>query len=83
MPLPSCARSMDSNNSLETELKKARQELAGYKIELHQTRGYLQCILQNSEDMIFATEVGGMLISFSKGGEKVLGYSFMELIGVF
>ncbi len=74
---------MDSNNSLETELKKARQELAGYKIELHQTRGYLQCILQNSEDMIFATEVGGMLISFSKGGEKVLGYSFVELIGTY
>ena len=74
---------MDSNSSLETELKKARQELAGYKIELHQTRGYLQCILQNSEDMIFATEVGGMLISFSKGGEKVLGYSFVELIGTY
>ncbi len=83
MPLPSCARSMDSNSSLETELKKARQELAGYKIELHQTRGYLQCILQNSEDMIFATEVGGMLISFSKGGEKVLGYSLVELIGTY
>ena len=74
---------MDSTNSLETELKKARQELAGYKIELHQTRGYLQCILQNSEDMIFATEVGGILISFSRGGEKVLGYSFMELIGTY
>jgi PAS domain S-box-containing protein len=74
---------MDSNSSLETELKKARQELAGYKIELHQTRGYLQCILQNSEDMIFATEVGGILISFSKGGEKVLGYSFAELIGTY
>ncbi len=83
MPLLNCARSMDSNSSLETELKKARQELAGYKIELHQTRGYLQCILQNSEDMIFATEVGGILISFSKGGEKVLGYSFAELIGTY
>ncbi len=74
---------MDSNNSLKIELKKAKQELAGYKIELHQTRGYLQCILQNSEDMIFATEVGGMLISFSKGGEKLLGYSFEELIGTY
>ena len=76
-------RSMGSNKSLEIELKKAKQELAGYKIELHQTRGYLQCILQNSEDMIFATEVGGMLISFSKGGEKVLGYSPAELIGTY
>jgi PAS domain S-box-containing protein len=31
--------------------------------------------------MIFAAEVGGMLISFSKGGEKVLGFSWEELIG--
>lgn len=44
-------------------------------------RGYLQCILQNSEDIIFAAEVDGMLISFSKGGEKVLGFSWEELIG--
>lgn len=72
---------MESNNSLQTELKRVKQELAGYKIELHQTRGYLQCILQSSEDIIFATEVGGMLISFSKGGEKVLGYTWEELVG--
>lgn len=72
---------MESNNSLQTELKRVKQELAGYKIELHQTRGYLQCILQSSEDIIFATEVDGMLISFSKGGEKVLGYTWEELAG--
>ncbi|RJX28331.1 MAG: PAS domain S-box protein [Desulfurivibrio sp.] len=72
---------MESHNSLQTELKRVKQELAGYKIELHQTRGYLQCILQSSEDIIFATEVDGMLISFSKGGEKVLGYSWEELAG--
>jgi len=72
---------MESNNPLQSELKRIKQKLASYQIELHQTRGYLQCILQNSEDMIFATEVSGMLISFSKGGEKVLGYSWEELIG--
>jgi len=72
---------MESNNSLQTELKRVKQELAGYRIELHQTRGYLQCILQSSEDIIFATEVDGMLISFSKGGEKVLGYTWEELAG--
>ena len=72
---------MESNNLLQRELKKVKQELASYKMELEQTRGYLQCILQNSEDMFFATEVGGMLISFSKGGEKVLGHAWEELIG--
>jgi PAS domain S-box-containing protein len=72
---------MESNNPLQSELRRVKQKLASYTIELHQTRGYLQCILQNSEDMIFAAEVGGMLISFSKGGEKVLGFSWEELIG--
>lgn len=72
---------MESNNPLQGELKRIKQKLASYQIELHQTRGYLQCILQNSEDMIFATEVSGILISFSKGGEKVLDYSWEELIG--
>ena len=72
---------MDSNDSLLAEIRKLKQEVTSHKIELHQARGYLQCILQNSEDMIFATEVGGMLISFSKGAEKVLGYSLLELVG--
>jgi PAS domain S-box-containing protein len=72
---------MESNNPLQSELRRVKQKLASYTIELHQTSGYLQCILQNSEDMIFAAEVDGMLISFSKGGEKVLGFSWEELIG--
>ena len=72
---------MESKNDLDKELKKARRELASYKIELHQTRGYLHCILQNSADMIFATDVTGILVSFSKGAEQVLGYSLEEVVG--
>jgi two-component system NtrC family sensor kinase len=74
---------MESNNSLERKLKKVTQELSSHKIELHQTRGYLQCILQNSNDMIFATDVDGMIVSFSKGGEKVLGYTWEEVAGYY
>ncbi len=74
---------MESNNSLELRLKKVTQELSSHKIELHQTRGYLQCILQNSNDMIFATDVDGMIVSFSKGGEKVLGYNWEEIAGYY
>lgn len=74
-------KSTESNSSLETELKKARWELASHKIELHQTRGYLQCILENAADLIFATDAEGLLISFSKGGENVLGYSRGEVMG--
>jgi len=75
------AKSMELNNSVASELKKVTRELESYKIELHQTRGYLHCILQNSSDMIFATDVTGIVISFSKGAEKVLGYSLGEVIG--
>lgn len=74
---------MESNKSLELKLKKVTQELSSHKIELYQTRGYLQCILQNSNDMIFATDVDGMIVSFSKGGEKVLGYTWEEAAGAY
>ncbi len=74
---------MVSNDILEQELKRLSRELSSHRIELHQTRGYLQCILQNSNDMIFATDVDGILVSFSKGGEKVLGYTWKEVAGCF
>jgi hypothetical protein len=57
---------MESNNSLELKLKKVTQELSSHRIELHQTRGYLQCILQNSNDMIFACGWNDRL--FQQGG---------------
>jgi PAS domain S-box-containing protein len=69
------------NRSLEAKLKRVTWELASYKIELHKTTGYLQCILQNATDLIFATDAEGLLVSFSKGGEKVLGYSWDEIVG--
>ena len=74
-------RSTESNSSLEAELKKVTWELASHKIELHKTRGYLQGILQNAADLIFATDAEGLVVSFSKGGEKVLGYSRGEVVG--
>ncbi|MFH1480416.1 MAG: hypothetical protein ABIG67_04060 [Pseudomonadota bacterium] len=52
---------MELIDSPELKLKKIARELASHKIELHQIRGYLQCILQNSNDMIFATDVDGIL----------------------
>jgi len=72
---------MESNSSLMAQLRKVTRELASYKIELYQTRAYLHSILQNSADMIFATEVNGIVVSFSKGGEKILGYTLEEVIG--
>jgi two-component system NtrC family sensor kinase len=62
-------------------LQTMERKLSSYKIELEQSRKYLQCILQNSADMIFATEVTGILVSLSAGGEKVLGYSWEQVAG--
>lgn len=73
---------MESINSLKERLKKVSGELSSYKRELRQTKIYLHSILQNSEDLIFVTDVGGYLISFSKGGEKVLGYTSEEVEGM-
>lgn len=71
----------ESIKELQEKVKKLTQELSSHKIELHQTRGYLQCILQNTNDMIFATDVDGIIVSFSKGGEKVLGFTWEEIAG--
>ena len=74
---------MESIDSPQDDLKKISRELLSNKIQLHQATGFLQSILQNSNDLIFATDVDGILISFSKGGEKILGYSWDVLAGSF
>ena len=51
------------------------------KKELLDTRRFLHCILENSDDMVFATDVDGILVSFSKGGEKALGYTMEQMAG--
>jgi len=74
---------MESTDSPQDQLKRVSQELLSNKIQLHQTTVFLQSILQNSNDLIFATDVDGVLVSFSKGGEKALGYTREELAGSF
>lgn len=74
---------MELSNSLQDQLRKASQELSIQKKELLHTRKYVYCILQNSSDMIFATDADGILVSFSKGGEKALGYTQDEVVGRF
>ena len=72
---------MESIDSLQYQSKKDAQEISSHKKELRQTRRYLYCILQNSNDMVFATDVDGILVSFSSGGEKALGYTWEEVAG--
>jgi len=72
---------MESNDSLQEQLARASQEFSRLKKELLDTRRFLHCMLDNSDDMVFATDVDGILVSFSKGGEKVLGYTMEQMAG--
>jgi len=72
---------MESTDALQCRSNENDQEISIYKKELVQTRRYLQCILQNSSDMVFSADINGILISFSSGGEKALGYSWEDVAG--
>ncbi|MDQ1336295.1 MAG: Histidine kinase [Thermodesulfobacteriota bacterium] len=72
---------MESSDPPGSHSKENAQEILGLKMELLQTRRYLQCILQHSNDIIFATDAGGILVSFGRGGEKALGYPREEVAG--
>lgn len=72
---------MESSDFLQDQLARASEELSRLKKELLDTRRFLHCILENSDDMVFATDVDGILVSFSKGGEKTLGYTMEQMAG--
>jgi len=72
---------MESTDPARCRSREHTQDISSYKKELLQTRKYLQCILQNSNDMVFATDVDGILVSLSSGGERALGYTWEEVAG--
>ncbi len=72
---------MESPETLQAELKKANEALLEQEEALHGTRSYLEDVLENSRDMIFRADSDGVLVSFSKGGESALGYTWEELSG--
>ncbi|MCP4578467.1 MAG: PAS domain S-box protein [Deltaproteobacteria bacterium] len=72
---------MESRETLHEKLKLANEVLLEQKETLHRTRGYLENVLENSRDMIFRADSEGVLVSFSKGGESALGYTWEEIAG--
>ncbi len=72
---------MESSDSLQDQLARASETLSRLKKELFDTGRFLHCVLENSDDMVFATDVDGILVSFSKGGEKALGYTVEQMVG--
>jgi PAS domain S-box-containing protein len=72
---------MASNNSRPDGLQGDTQVPPVPQIELDQARAHLETILDYSEDLIFAADADGVLLSFSKGGERILGYTWDQVAG--
>ena len=49
--------------------------------ELKETRDYLKNVMDNAYDMIITTDLDTNIVSFNRGGERILGYSREELYG--
>ncbi len=50
-------------------------------VRRQQSASYLKAVFDGSGDMILTTDTEGWIVRFSKGGERILGYSENELIG--
>ncbi len=61
----------------------AAQAIEKFKLlhDLEESNSYFQCVLDDSADMIVTTDMEGRIVKFSKGGERILGYSKEEVIG--
>ncbi|MDP1758554.1 MAG: PAS domain S-box protein, partial [Thermodesulfovibrionales bacterium] len=61
----------------------AAQAIEKFKLmhEIEESLGYLQGVLDDSQDMIATTDNRGRIVKFSKGGGRILGYRADEVIG--
>lgn len=51
--------------------------------ELEKTKDYLESILRYSSDMIITTDLGGRIVTFNEGAERILRYKKEEVLGTF
>lgn len=68
--------------------QKARKDVEALAVEkikllhdLEDSLNYLQGVLDDSQDMIITTDTEGKIVKFSKGGERILGYTMDKVIG--
>ncbi len=56
-------------------------ELYSVITDLDETTAYLKNVLDDSQDMIMTTTTDGVIVEFSRGGERILGYTREEIVG--
>ena len=50
-------------------------------LDIEESLAYLQCTLEDSQDMIITTDREGRVVKCSRGVERILGYSVDEITG--
>lgn len=68
------SRSLIERSNLLNELEEKKNAIL-------EAKNYLNSILNDSADMIVATDLDGRIIEFNNGAERILGYARDEIIG--
>ncbi len=66
---------------IEAEKQQLLREELILEDEVRRHQEYLENIISHSSDMIITTDLGGRIVTFNPGGERMLGYAEAELLG--
>ncbi len=72
---------MDAIAQVESVFDDMTSEFSSTLSELVSTKEYLQGIVESSGDIIITVDKSGLIRTFNKGAERILGYSRGEVIG--
>lgn len=72
---------MESNDVPNSRPETTSEVIARLERECSRARRHLAAVLENSSDMVFATDADGILVSFNRGGERAIGYSSEQVMG--
>jgi len=64
-----------------TELHASERQLVRQRLQISETREYLQGVLKYSQDMIFLCRPDGALIAFNEAAERITGYGQDDILG--
>ncbi len=71
----------DRISQVEGILDDVTSELSSTILELTSTKEYLQGIVESSADIIITVNPDGLIKTFNRGAEEVLGYTRNEVVG--